>query len=58
MKKLGKILGVTVLTLGIVTPSVQAAENSNEQKEPELKEDVITYGGDLNQQQRDDVKEN
>ena len=57
MKKLGKALGVTVLTLGITTQSVQAADDNNEQKEPELKEDVITYGGDLNQQQKDEVKE-
>ncbi|MEJ7398373.1 DUF1002 domain-containing protein, partial [Staphylococcus epidermidis] len=26
-------------------------------EKPELKEDVITYGGDLNQSQKDDVKE-
>ncbi|HDJ5786380.1 TPA: DUF1002 domain-containing protein [Staphylococcus aureus] len=57
MKKLGKALGATVLTLGIATQPVQAADDNNEQKEPELKEDVITYGGDLNQQQKDEVKE-
>ncbi|MEJ7209951.1 DUF1002 domain-containing protein [Staphylococcus capitis] len=56
MKKVIGTVATTILTLTLASNVSLAAENNSEEK-PELKEDVITYGGDLNQSQKDDVKE-
>lgn len=56
MKKVIGTVATTILSLSL-TSNVSLAEENNSEEKPELKEDVITYGGDLNQSQKDDVKE-
>lgn len=56
MKKVIGTVATTILSLSLTSNVSLATENNSEEK-PELKEDVITYGGDLNQSQKDDVKE-
>lgn len=56
MKKVIGTVATTILSLSL-TSNVSLAEENNNEEKPELKEDVITYGGDLNQSQKEDVKE-
>lgn len=59
MKKILGTISATLLTttlLGTTASAEQNQETTND-KQPELKEDVITYGGDLNNNQKEEVKE-
>ncbi|MEY8601946.1 DUF1002 domain-containing protein [Staphylococcus shinii] len=61
MKKIMSLIAVTLVLLTVISTSVHATttnnSNQDDDKKPELKEDVITYGGDLNEQQKEDVRE-
>ncbi|EZW50447.1 MULTISPECIES: DUF1002 domain-containing protein [Staphylococcus] len=60
MKKILGAISATLLTTTTLIGSTASAEQSqdmNNEKQPELKEDVITYGGNLNSNQKDEVKE-
>ncbi|EZX75053.1 DUF1002 domain-containing protein [Staphylococcus aureus] len=54
MKKIIGTMTATAILTTLLTSQV-SAENTEEQ--PELKEDVITYGGNLTSEQKDDVRE-
>ncbi|MEY8604570.1 DUF1002 domain-containing protein [Staphylococcus nepalensis] len=56
MKKIVSSITATLLLSSVLTTQALAEQQNNE-KEPELKEDVITYGGNLTSQQKDDVRE-
>lgn len=56
MKKIVSSITATLLLSSVLTTQA-LAEQQNDGKEPELKEDVITYGGNLTSQQKDDVRE-
>lgn len=56
MKKIVSSITTTLLLSSVLTTQA-LAEQQNDGKEPELKEDVITYGGNLTSQQKDDVRE-
>ncbi|HDF3191518.1 TPA: DUF1002 domain-containing protein [Staphylococcus aureus] len=53
------MISATVLatTLTGTTASAEQNQDTNSDNKPELKEDVITYGGDLNSNQKDEVKQ-
>ncbi|WP_145392516.1 MULTISPECIES: DUF1002 domain-containing protein [Staphylococcus] len=59
MKKLLGTISATLLTTALIgsTASAEQNQDSDNGKQPELKEDVITYGGNLNSSQKDEVKE-
>lgn len=59
MKKLLGTISATLLTTALIgsTASAEQNQDSDNGKQPELKEDVITYGGNLNSNQKDEVKE-
>ncbi|HCU8763842.1 TPA: DUF1002 domain-containing protein [Staphylococcus aureus] len=57
MKKIYGAVATTILTLSLASNVSYAESNDNSEQKPELKEDVITYGGDLNEQQKEEVKE-
>ena len=59
MKKLLGTISATLLTTALISSTASAEQNqdSDNEKQPELKEDVITYGGNLNSNQKDEVKE-
>ncbi|EOB7561039.1 TPA: DUF1002 domain-containing protein [Staphylococcus aureus] len=59
MKKILGMISATVLatTLTGTTASAEQNQDTNSDNKPELKEDVITYGGDLNSNQKDEVKQ-
>lgn len=59
MKKLLGTISATLLTTALISSSASAeqGQDTNNEKQPELKEDVITYGGNLNSNQKDEVKE-
>src|SRR5699024_6534435 len=54
MKKMINTVAATLVISASLTSMVSAEENN---ENPELKDDVITYGGNLNKQQKDDVRE-
>lgn len=54
MKKIVNSIALTAILTTLLASQV-SAENTEEQ--PELKEDVITYGGNLTSEQKDDVRE-
>lgn len=56
MKKLVGTMTAAFLISSAITTQALADDNSDD-KQPELKDDIITYGDDLNSQQKDDVKE-
>lgn len=56
MKKIVSSITATLLVSSLLTTQVLADEKSSE-KQPELKDDIITYGDDLNAQQKEDVRE-
>ncbi|MGJ7589061.1 DUF1002 domain-containing protein [Staphylococcus shinii] len=56
MKKLVGSITATLLLSSVITTQA-LAEQQNDGKEPELKEDVITYGANLTSKQKDDVRE-
>ncbi|HDG8822041.1 TPA: DUF1002 domain-containing protein [Staphylococcus aureus] len=53
------MISATVLatTLTGTTASAEQNQDTNSDNKPELKEDVLTYGGDLNSNQKDEVKQ-
>ncbi|WP_233787368.1 DUF1002 domain-containing protein [Staphylococcus aureus] len=59
MKKILGMISATVLatTLTGTTASAEQNQDTNSDNKPELKEDVLTYGGDLNSNQKDEVKQ-
>ncbi|WP_232806186.1 DUF1002 domain-containing protein [Staphylococcus caledonicus] len=59
MKKILGTISATLLTTTLLGTTASAEQNqeANNDKQPELKEDVITYGGDLNNNQKEEVKE-
>ena len=59
MKKILGAISATLLTTVLISTTASADQNqdSENEKQPELKEDVITYGGNLNSNQKDEVKE-
>lgn len=59
MKKILGTISATLLTTALISSTASAEQNqdSDNEKQPELKEDVITYGGNLNSNQKDEVKE-
>ncbi|MDG0820698.1 DUF1002 domain-containing protein [Staphylococcus equorum] len=61
MKKILSLVTTTVIALTLTTnqtyASMQQNENKDKEAQPELKDDVITYGGNLDSQQKDDVRE-
>lgn len=59
MKKLLGTISATLLTTALISSTASAEQNqdTDNEKQPELKEDVITYGGNLNSNQKDEVKE-
>lgn len=56
MKKIVSSITATLLLSSVLTTQA-LAEQQNDEKEPELKDDVITYGANLTSQQKDDVRE-
>lgn len=59
MKKIIGTISATLLTTALISSTASAEQNqdTDNEKQPELKEDVITYGGNLNSNQKDEVKE-
>lgn len=59
MKKIVGTISATLLTTALISSTASAEQNqdTDNEKQPELKEDVITYGGNLNSNQKDEVKE-
>lgn len=56
MKKLISTVTATLLLSSVVSTQVLASQEDNG-KQPELKEDVITYGSNLTSEQKEEVKE-
>ena len=56
MKKIVSSITATLLLSSVLTTQA-LAEQQKDEKEPELKDDVITYGANLTSQQKDDVRE-
>ncbi|MFF0676850.1 DUF1002 domain-containing protein [Staphylococcus xylosus] len=56
MKKIVSSITATLLLSSVLTTQA-LAEQQNDGKDPELKDDVITYGANLTSQQKDDVRE-
>lgn len=59
MKKVLGMISATILTTSLIgtTASAEQNQDTNTDNNPELKKDVITYGGNLNKNQKDEVKE-
>ncbi|EZV56606.1 hypothetical protein V074_02747 [Staphylococcus aureus 2010-60-1240-1] len=52
-----KIIGTMTATAILTTLLTSQVSAENTEEKPELKEDVITYGGNLTSEQKDDVRE-
>src|SRR5699024_7629173 len=57
MKKTIGTLAATVLLSASLTSLTSLASAEEAEEQPELKDDVITYGNDLNDEQKNDVRE-